>query len=90
MKTNQIVQNRERNIWFNPHFSKNISNNSGKCFRLLIQKHFPSNDKYYKIFNKKNVEISYSCMANIKSIISIHNEEAVMEKKTQTIVNVIL
>ena len=53
-------------IWFNPAFSTNVSKNVGKYFLLLIQKHFPNNHKYHKIFNKNNVKINYSCMANIK------------------------
>ena len=48
---------------------------------LLIEKHFPNNHKYCKIFNKNDVKISYSCMANIKSII-MHNKEVITEKKT--------
>ena len=79
-------KNRKRNIiWFNPPFSKNVSNNIGKYFLLLIQKHFPNSHKYHKIFNKNNVKISYSCMADIKSIISIQNKEVIMEKKTQAV-----
>ena len=68
-------KSRKRNIiWFNPPFSKNVTNNIGKYFLLLIQKHFPNNHKYCKVFNKNNVKISYSCMANIKSIINMHNK----------------
>ena len=79
-------KNRKRNIiWFNPPFSKNVSNNIGKYFLLLIQKHFPSNHKYHKIFNKNNVKISYSCMANIKSVINMHNKEVITGKKTQAV-----
>ena len=77
-------KNRKRNIiWFNPPFSKNVSNNIGKDFLLLIQKHFPNEHKYHKIFNKNNVKISYSCMTNIKSIINMHNKEVITEKKTE-------
>ena len=76
-------KNRKRIIiWNNPPFSKNISNNIGEYFLLLIQKHFPNNHKYHKIFNKNNVKISYSCMANIKSIINMHNKGVITEKKT--------
>ena len=79
-------KNRKRNIiWFNPSFSKNISNNIGKYFLLLIQKHFPRNHKYHKIFNKNDVKISYSCIANTKSIINMHNKEVITEKKTQAV-----
>ena len=61
-------KNRKRNIiWFNPLFLKNVSDNSGKYFLLLIQKHFPNNHKYRKIFNKNNVKISCSCNMHNKS-----------------------
>ena len=29
--------------------------------------------KYYKLFNRNNVKISYSCMQNVASIIQNHN-----------------
>ena len=37
------------------------------------------------MFNKNNLNISYSCRVNIKSFINTHNKDAVMEKKTQEI-----
>ena len=37
------------------------------------------------MFNKNNVKIPYSCMVNIKSIISTHNKEVITEKKTQAV-----
>ena len=40
----------------------------------MIKKHFPQGHKFHKIFNKNNVKVSYSCMANMKSIISSHNK----------------
>ena len=49
-----------------------------------MQKHFPNDQKYQKIFSKNNVKISYSCVANIKSVINIHNKEVITEKKTET------
>ena len=79
-------KNRKRSIiWFNPPFSKNVSNNISKYFLLLVQKHFPNNRKYHKIFSKNNVKISYSCIANIKSFINMHNTEVITEKKTQAV-----
>ena len=54
---------RCRNIlWFNRPFSSNVKNNFGKMFLPLLDKHFPKHHKYYKLFNKKYVKISYSCM----------------------------
>ena len=78
-------KNRKRNIiWFNPPFSRNVTTNIGKIFLQLIQKHFPINNKYHKIFNKNNLKISYSCMGNIKSIINTHNKQILTENKTPT------
>ena len=34
------------------------------------------------MFNKNNVKVSYSCMANIKAIINMHNKEVIKENKT--------
>ena len=44
-----------------------------RIFLYLLDKHFGRNHKYHKIFNRNNVKISYSCMDNIKDIISCHN-----------------
>ena len=54
---------RCRNIlWFNPPFSSNVKTDIGKIFLLLLDKHFPQHHKYYKLFSRNNVKISYSCM----------------------------
>ena len=37
------------------------------------------------MFNKNNLNISYNCRVNIKSIINIHNKDVVTEKKTREI-----
>ena len=67
-------QHRGRNIiWFNPPFSSNVKTNEGKQFLSLLQKHFPRFHKFYKLFKKNNVKISYSCMPNMKSVIQNHN-----------------
>ena len=62
-------------------FQPAVSNNIGKYLLFLIQKYFPNNHKYHKVFNKNNVKIIYSSMENIKSIINIHNKEVITEKK---------
>ena len=80
----KLPKNRKKNIlWFNSPFPRNVYNNICKYFVLLIQKHFLNNHKYRKIFNKNNVKISYSCMANIKSIINMHNKEVSNDGKKQ-------
>ena len=53
--------------------------------RYTFQKHFPNNRKYHKIFNKNNVKNSYSCIANIKSIVNMHNKDVIEEKETRAV-----
>ena len=70
-------------IWFNPPYSKHVKTNIGKIFMKLISKHFPKQHKYYKIFNKNTVKLSYSCMPNMLSIITKHNK-TFLNKKVET------
>ena len=77
---NNERRSRKRNIiWFNPPFSNNVSTNVGKEFLSLIDKHFPVNHKFRKIFNRNNLKVSYSCMPNIKSIVNAHNRNITTE-----------
>lgn len=74
---------RKRNIiWFNPPYSRNVITKVGKIFLNLINKHFPEQHKYHKIFNKNNVKVSYSCMPNMKSIINMHNKKIINPPST--------
>ena len=75
--TQQKRQRKRKIIWFNPPYSKNVTTKVGKIFLSLINKHFPEQHKFHKIFNKNNVKVSYSCMPNIKSIINMHNKKIV-------------
>lgn len=68
-------RNRQRNItWFNPPYSKNVETNVGKSFLSLIDQHFPRSNPLHKIFNRNTLKLSYSCMTNVKNIISNHNK----------------
>ena len=81
-----------RNVfgWLILHKYCTYAQTSAKVFLQLIGKHFgnPSH-KLRKICNRSNLKISYSCMPNMKSIISNHNkrilEENVARKKNHTI-----
>ena len=65
---NKDTKRRKRKIiWFNPPYSKNVSTKVGNQFLKLINKHFPRHHKFYKLFNKNNVKVSYSCMPNMKN-----------------------
>ena len=67
---------RKRNIlWFNPPFSNNVATKIGRYFLDLIDKHFPRDRKFDKIFSRKNIKVSCSCMPNIKSAINSHNRK---------------
>ena len=69
-------KNRKRKIiWFNPTFFRLVSINIGKYFLKLIDKHFNHDNILNKMFNRKTLKISYSCMKNIFEIINNHNKE---------------
>ena len=75
---------RQRNIiWYNPPYSRNVETNVGKCFLSLIDQHFPKANPLHKIFNRNTIKLSYSCMNNVKSIISSHNK-SVIRKSTNS------
>ena len=76
MDSNYNNNPRERNrnkIWFNPPFSRNAATKIGRYFLNLLDRHFPQDHKFHKIFNRNNIKVSYSCMPNIKSVINSHN-----------------
>ena len=53
----------------------NIQTNMGREFLNLVDKHFPKNHRYNKIFNKNNIKVSYSCTGNLQTIIKKHNRK---------------
>ena len=68
-------RNRQRRItWFNPPFSQSVTTNIGRKFLGLIDKHFPPEKRYNKIFNRGNLKVSYSCMPNMRTVISGHKK----------------
>ena len=76
---------RKRNIiWFNPPYSKNVKTNVAQKFLRLIDKHFPKTSKLHKIFNRNTVKVSYSCMPNVKSTISSHNNRVLKKNNVAT------
>ena len=61
-------------LWFIPLFSDKLE----KEFLRLSKKNFPLLSILYKIFNKNNVKLNYSCMLNVENLINKSNT-----KKTQ-------
>lgn len=67
---------RRRNVlWYNPPFNKEVSTNVASKFLRLLDKHFPKNSPFNKLFNRNNVKVSYCCLPNMNSIISSHNRK---------------
>ena len=83
---NKKKKNRKRKvIWFNPPFESNVNVDVGKEFLKLISKHFPKKHKYHKLFNRNTIKVSYSCLPNMKSIISGHNLKILNEEEQNNI-----
>ena len=73
---------RRRNvIWYNPPFSKSVKSNVARNFLQLLEKHFPDSNPLHKLFNRNTVKVSYSCMPNVKSAISRHNNQMLSKTK---------
>ena len=72
-RNNENRKRKRKIIWFNPPCSKNVKTNIGKIFFKLLHKYFPPSHSFHKIFNKKSVKISYSCMRSMSSNIFVHN-----------------
>ena len=75
---------KEKLYGLTPTFCKLASINVGKYFLKLIDKHFKHDNILHKIFNRKTLKISYSCMENIFQIINNHYKEIIKEFQNQT------
>ena len=73
-------------IWYNPPWNANIKTNLGRKFLNIIYRCFPIGQPLHKIlFNKHTLKLSYSCMPNMKSIISSHNKALLSDyQRSQT------
>ena len=64
-----------------------MKTNLGRKFLNIIDRCFPNEHPLHKIFNTHTLRLSYSCMPNIKSIISSHNKAVLSDyhqSQTQT------
>ena len=52
-----------------------MKTNVGKTFMGLVHNHFPHHHKYYKLFNRNNIRVSYSYMPNLNNVIWKHNSK---------------
>ena len=78
----QPTRNRSRNItWFNPPLSSNGETNVARKFLKLVKKH-SNKHRYHKIFNKNNIEVSYSCIDNMEKLVKKHNNNLLRKNDT--------
>ena len=56
-----------------------MKTNIGKLFIKRVRKHFPKNSKYYKIFNRNTLKLSYCCTTNVGNIIIQHNSKVLIK-----------
>ena len=76
---------RKRDItWYNPPFDSNVKTNLGRKFLHIVDKCFQKNHPLHKIFNRHTLKLSYSCMPNMKSIISSHNKHVLSNADAPT------
>ena len=73
---------RRKTIWFNPPFCQTVKTNIARQFIDLTRNHFNKDHPLNKIFNKNTINLSYSCMPNIKTIINRHNKK-ILKTKTK-------
>ena len=74
-------------IWFNPPFNANVKTKIGAIFLRMLKEYFPRHHKYYSIFNKNTIKVSYDCMENMEKIIKNHNSKILNEdtgRETET------
>ena len=46
----------------------------------IVNKHFPRLRKYYKLFNRNNIKLSYSCMTRVNNFFRKHNSKTDKER----------
>ena len=71
-------------IWFNPPYNSTVSTNIGHKFLQAMDEYFPSHHPLHKIFNRNTLKLSYSCMPNVKCLISSHNK-SIINKQLNTV-----
>ena len=71
-------------IWFNPPYSQNVRTNVAKRFLRIVDKNFSKKHRFYKLFNRNNMKVSYSCLPYISSVISAHNKKVLSSAPSGT------
>ena len=48
---------------------------NGKIFVRLGDEYFPLNHKYYKLFNRNNIKLSYTCIPSMSNVSRKYNSK---------------
>ena len=51
-----------------------------------MNKHFPKDNKFHKIFNKNTVKLSYSCTKNVSRLVKSHNKKVTKPKANENLI----
>ena len=62
----------------------NVKINLGRKFLNIVDRCFPKNHLFHKTFNRHTLKRSYSCVSNMKSTISSHNEHVLSNLNSPT------
>ena len=77
---NKTKRKRKNILYFTPPFCLSVETKIGKRFLEIVSRNFGPMHPYHKIFNRKLLKISYSCMPNMKSQIMSHNRKMLEDK----------
>ena len=93
-KPREAHQNQWKNracniIWFNLPYSANIQTNVGRTVLELVDKSFLTSNTLYEIYNRNTIKLTYSCMNNVASIISMATIRKYYSKRKWIMLDVI-
>jgi hypothetical protein len=81
----KMKRSRSRKIiWFNPPYSLTVKTNVARSFLSIVDRNFPKTHRLYKIFNRNNLKVSYSCLPNMLNIITSHNKQILSDTSVST------
>ena len=81
-KQNKSKKNRRKKaIWYNPTYSMSSATNIAKSFFVLLDRHFHTKHKLYKIFNRRTIKLSYATAQNIAQTIAQHNQKIINKNR---------
>ena len=71
------------------HLLMCAANNIDKEFLKILWKNFLPTSSLYKIFNKNNIKLSYSCIPNVANLINKSNTKNVWINNLRSLLNAI-